>query len=133
MCSAAAVLAGGGGAGAGGPVAVRGLVRWLQRAQAQAWRRVVRCVSFVLLVGAVGQAVAAVCRTAPRCAERPRAGGCRVQYGRAAAVLLIRCAVRPLCGCSAGGCVWFGRTADGAVEATSAPAKRADFPRLAVS
>ena len=109
MCSAAAVGAGGGAAGAGGPVALRVLLLWLQRAQAQAWGRVVRCVSFVLLVGAVGR----LWRVLWQCAERRRAGGCRVQYGRAAAVLLIRCAVRPLCGCSAGGCVWFGRTADG--------------------
>ena len=109
MCSAAAVLAGGGAAGAGGPVALRGLLLWLQRAQAQAWQRVVRCVSFVLLVGAVGRLWRVLCR----CAERPRAGGCRVQYVRAAAVLLIRCAVRPLWGCSAGCCVQYGRRADG--------------------
>ena len=80
----AAGRAGGGAAGAGGPVALRVLLLWLQRAQAQAWREGVRCVSFVLLVGAVGQAVAgavAVCRTAE---------GWRVP-----------CAVRPGCGCSA--------------------------------
>ena len=113
MCSAAAVGAGGGAAGAGGPVALRVLLLWLQRAQAQAWREGVRCVSFVLLVGAVGL-LFGVCAERRRGVQNGRGwgGGC-VQFGRAAAVLLMGCADRPRCGCFAGCCVQYGRRADG--------------------